>query len=145
MTFTRTVVIAVAAFLAGAYLFGSRPQPPAAALDTSGLRPLDFSSQAVPVQQPPKKEEAKPADKTKKAAAILSAAAIAALLVQASRQNYYATGHPCACPDDVMRNGRRCGSRSAYSRPGGASPLCYVSDITSDMIEQYRQRTANAR
>jgi hypothetical protein len=26
-----------------------------------------------------------------------------------------------------MRNGRACGGRSAYSRPGGAAPLCYPS------------------
>nr|WP_312795593.1 SOS response-associated peptidase family protein [Tianweitania sp.] len=24
-----------------------------------------------------------------------------------------------------MRNGRRCGGRSAYNRPGGRSPVCY--------------------
>lgn len=31
----------------------------------------------------------------------------------------------CDCPYDLMRNGRRCGGRSAYSRPGGRSPSCY--------------------
>lgn len=31
----------------------------------------------------------------------------------------------CDCPYDLMRNGRRCGGRSAYSRPGGRSPTCY--------------------
>lgn len=31
----------------------------------------------------------------------------------------------CECPYDLMRNGRRCGGRSAYSRPGGRSPTCY--------------------
>ena len=29
-----------------------------------------------------------------------------------------------------MRNGKECGKRSAYSKPGGYEPLCYVSDIT---------------
>jgi hypothetical protein len=61
----------------------------------------------------------------KRTAEVLTAAAIAALIVEASRRAYYATGHPCACPDDRMRNDRSCGGRSAYSRPGGASPLCY--------------------
>jgi hypothetical protein len=70
---------------------------------------------------------------------ILTAAAIAALIVDASRSFYYSTGRPCACPDDRMRNGRRCGSRSAYSRPGGAAPKCYTSDITAEMIEEYRK------
>jgi len=31
----------------------------------------------------------------------------------------------CDCPYDVMRNGRLCGGRSAYSRPGGRNPSCY--------------------
>ena len=31
----------------------------------------------------------------------------------------------CDCPYDLMRNGRLCGGRSAYSRPGGRSPVCY--------------------
>jgi hypothetical protein len=31
----------------------------------------------------------------------------------------------CDCPYDRMRNGRRCGGNSAYSRPGGRSPVCY--------------------
>jgi hypothetical protein len=65
---------------------------------------------------------------------------IAKAIVQENRQEYYATGHPCACPDDLMRNGRRCGSVSAYVRPGGAEPLCYVSDVTKAMIDTYRAR-----
>jgi hypothetical protein len=70
----------------------------------------------------------------------LTAAAIAAIIVQASRAQYHAGGRPCACPDDRARNGSSCGGRSAYSRPGGASPLCYPSDVTAAMIESYRQR-----
>jgi len=31
----------------------------------------------------------------------------------------------CDCPYDYTRRGRRCGGRSAYSRPGGRSPVCY--------------------
>src|SRR5437016_5277893 len=31
----------------------------------------------------------------------------------------------CACPYNVDRAGHSCGKRSAYSRPGGAAPLCY--------------------
>src|SRR5262249_20880105 len=71
----------------------------------------------------------------RKAETALTAAAIAAIIVQASRDQYHATGHPCACPDDTMRNGRACGGRSAYSRPGGGAPLCYPHDITTAMIE----------
>ena len=36
----------------------------------------------------------------------------------------------CPCPYSIMSNGKKCGKRSAYSKPGGYEPLCYVSDIT---------------
>ena len=36
----------------------------------------------------------------------------------------------CPCPYSIMSNGKECGKRSAYSKPGGWEPLCYVSDIT---------------
>ena len=42
----------------------------------------------------------------------------------------------CPCPCSVDRGGR-----SAYSRPGGVSPLCYESDVTDRMVESYRKRT----
>lgn len=32
----------------------------------------------------------------------------------------------CDCPYDLMRNGRRCGNNSAYVKPGGASPVCFL-------------------
>ena len=34
----------------------------------------------------------------------------------------------CDCPYDRKRNGARCGGSSAYSRPGGRAPQCYVGD-----------------
>ena len=45
----------------------------------------------------------------------------------------------CACPYNTASNGSRCGGRSAYSKPGGASPLCYPSDVTQAMVERYRR------
>ena len=50
----------------------------------------------------------------------------------------------CPCPESRDRGGRRCGARSAYTKPGGYNPLCYASDVTPDMIAAYRQREANA-
>jgi hypothetical protein len=82
-------------------------------------------------------------DTKRKVETVLTAAAIAAIIVQASRDQYHATGRPCACPDDTARNGSACGGRSAYSRPGGAAPLCYPSDVTAAMIESYRQGHAS--
>ena len=46
----------------------------------------------------------------------------------------------CPCPYFRDRAGRSCGRRSAYSRPGGASPLCYERDITDEAVEEYRAR-----
>jgi hypothetical protein len=70
----------------------------------------------------------------------LTDAQIAARIVTQSRANYHASGRPCACPDDLASNGSRCGQRSAYSRPGGAEPYCYPSDVPRSAIEAYRQR-----
>lgn len=72
--------------------------------------------------------------------AALSDKEIATRLIQESRQAYYATGHPCACPEDHARNGSRCGGRSAYSRPGGAEPKCYITDVAPAEIAAYRKR-----
>jgi hypothetical protein len=82
----------------------------------------------------PAHETAKPSG----VGAVLSAMAIAALIVNESRQAYYATGRPCACPEDRTTNGRRCGGNSAYNRPGGARPLCYPADVPLDSIEAVR-------
>src|SRR5436309_2705703 len=47
----------------------------------------------------------------------------------------------CPCPYNVDRAGRMCGRRSAYSKPGGASPICYDKDVTPKMVDDYRKRT----
>jgi hypothetical protein len=46
----------------------------------------------------------------------------------------------CPCPYNIMSNGRRCGGRSAYSRPGGKSPICYKRDIPKSAVKRYRRR-----
>ncbi len=43
------------------------------------------------------------------------------------------------CPYNLASNGSRCGGRSAYSRPGGASPICYATDISDEAVEEYRR------
>lgn len=35
----------------------------------------------------------------------------------------------CPCPWNTMKNGRSCGKTSAWSKPGGAQPLCYEWEI----------------
>lgn len=66
----------------------------------------------------------------------LSSVAIAKILVRESRARYPGN---CACPYDRDRAGRRCGGRSAYSRPGGYAPLCFERDISPADIKRYRQ------
>jgi len=46
----------------------------------------------------------------------------------------------CPCPESRDRAGRRCGRRSAYSKPGGAAPICYPGDVSKAMIEAFRSR-----
>ena len=42
----------------------------------------------------------------------------------------------CPCPYNYASNGSKCGKRSAYSRAGGYSPLCYKSDISDQDAEK---------
>lgn len=58
---------------------------------------------------------------------------IRAILIEQSRAAF--SGR-CACPDDRRLLGRRCGEHSAYSK--GVPVLCYPSDVSADMILNYR-------
>lgn len=46
----------------------------------------------------------------------------------------------CACPYSRDRAGRRCGKRSAYSKPGRIFAVCFPGDVTKAMIEAFRSR-----
>ncbi|MBV8772146.1 MAG: hypothetical protein JO166_07440 [Deltaproteobacteria bacterium] len=63
-------------------------------------------------------------------------------IVQQSVADYRARGHPCACPYSLTRKGSPCGARSAYKRPGGEHPLCYPSDVTDQMISDWKRQHA---
>ena len=65
-------------------------------------------------------------------------AQIVQTLIDESIANYKGN---CPCPYNKDRAGRNCGARSAYSRPGGAAPLCFAKDVTPKMIEEYRKRS----
>ena len=69
----------------------------------------------------------------------LSDAQVRQAIIQDSIARYQATGHPCACRYNPARNGSRCGGRSAYSRPGGASPLCFPQDVSDGMVADWRR------
>jgi len=55
------------------------------------------------------------------------------------RESIAAYPGPCPCPYSVMRNGRSCGGRSAYSRPGGYAPICYPNDISAAQLQEWRR------
>lgn len=61
--------------------------------------------------------------------------AIIQKIIERSIRNY--SGN-CPCPYNTMHNGRRCGGNSAYSKPGGRSPICFPSDVTEAMIAAFR-------
>lgn len=61
--------------------------------------------------------------------------AIIQKIIERSIRNY--SGN-CPCPYNTMRNGRSCGGNSAYSKPGGRSPICYPGDVTEAMIAAFR-------
>jgi hypothetical protein len=46
----------------------------------------------------------------------------------------------CPCPENLDRAGRRCGMRSARSKPGGESVLCYPTDVTDEQVKRWRSR-----
>ena len=57
------------------------------------------------------------------------------LLVERSIREY--SGN-CPCPYSVDRAGRRCGGRSAWSRPEGSAPYCYPKDIPKEEVDSLR-------
>ena len=68
--------------------------------------------------------------------ASLTDAQVKAAIVKASIASYSGA---CPCPFNTDSRGRRCGARSAYGRPGGRSPVCYVEDVTPKMVKAYRE------
>lgn len=62
--------------------------------------------------------------------------AIKQLLIKNSIRGYPGN---CPCPYNSAKNGSSCGGRSAYSRAGGYSPLCYPEDVTKSMVERYKK------
>lgn len=58
------------------------------------------------------------------------------ILVRRSVSSYSGS---CACPYNRDSAGRRCGGRSAYSRPGGAAPLCYERNVSDAQVRRFRE------
>jgi len=67
----------------------------------------------------------------------LSDAEVRQRIIQQSIASYPGS---CPCPFNTARNGSRCGRRSAYSRAGGYSVLCFDSDVSDDAVARYRKQ-----
>ena len=90
-----------------------------------------------------KKSSAKIGKKTKKAPSKIALKKIKKRLMEESIRNYPGN---CPCPYFLDRAGRRCGKRSAWSRPGGYEPFCYESDIPETVIiKKYQELKKNIR
>ncbi|MBA5203197.1 MULTISPECIES: hypothetical protein [Pectobacterium] len=61
-------------------------------------------------------------------------------LIQESISTY--SGN-CPCPYNSARNGSKCGKRSAWSRAGGYTPICYKDEVTQKMIDDWRMKNGN--
>ena len=101
---------------------------------TAELTPAPRNTQPPSIEQRP--NESKREQVKKPVAIIPDDNLIIAQILQQSRARH--SGN-CACPDDRDKAGRRCGGRSAYSKPGGYAPLCYTSDVSRAMIEDAKR------
>ena len=68
-------------------------------------------------------------------------AEIKKILISQSISDYFVYRGNCPCPYNYDIAGRRCGARSAHTKPGGASPLCYESDVSDWMVKQYKDNS----
>lgn len=50
----------------------------------------------------------------------------------------------CPCPYHAAKNGSACGGRSAWSRKGGYTPICYEREISGEMVRKWREENAAA-
>lgn len=63
--------------------------------------------------------------------------AVIRALIAESQQSYRGN---CPCPENRVKNGRLWGGNSAWSNRGGYTSLCYPSDVTQRVIDEYMAR-----
>lgn len=116
------------------------PRPPAATSAPQQTRSRPAVTRPPTQQSEPAKlreEQREPAPR-RSAATMTARLSDSAVREQIIRQSILAYPGTCACPYSTDRAGRRCGARSAYSKPGGRSPICYPDDVTAGMIADFR-------
>lgn len=65
----------------------------------------------------------------------VSDAQVRELIVRDSVASYSGS---CPCPYNTDRAGHQCGGRSAWSRRGGSTPICYALEVTDAQIHEFR-------
>jgi len=60
------------------------------------------------------------------------------LLIKNAQIFYTAYIGPCPCPYHTDQWGTPCGGRSAWSRAQGVKPICYLSEISSEAAQSYK-------
>ncbi len=96
--------------------------------------------QSNPPAEPAQKEDAQPKKNSQEPQISIPRISDAAIVQRIIAESINGYAGSCPCPESRDRGGRRCGKRSAYSKPGGASPICYSSDVSREMIEAFRAR-----
>lgn len=94
-----------------------------------------FLSSTKPEAEEVKPSKPKPTEVTPSPPPAVSDAAIVQRIIAQSIASYPGS---CPCPYNTDRGGRRCGKRSAYSKPGGYAPICFAGDVTKSMIKAFR-------
>ena len=73
----------------------------------------------------------------------LSDSEIKERIIKESIANYKRNVGNCPCDYSLNIKKHKCGKTSAWSKPGGESPICYPNDVTKKMIKEYRQSNKN--
>lgn len=94
-----------------------------------------FLSSTKPAAEEAKPSKPKPTEVKPLPTPTVSDAAIVQRIIAQSIASYPGS---CPCPYNTDRGGRRCGKRSAYSKPGGYAPICFAGDVTKSMIKAFR-------
>ncbi|MCJ8151735.1 SH3 domain-containing protein [Shinella sedimenti] len=95
-----------------------------------------LSETATRTKAAPAKKENKP-EEIEVAVPVVPDSVLIQRIIAESLESYPSS---CACPYSRDRAGRRCGKRSAYSKPGGYAPVCFPGDVTKAMVEAFRLR-----
>lgn len=56
-------------------------------------------------------------------------------IIAIMRAMHKSGGGNCECPDYSASDGKSCGGRSSYSRPGGDIIFCYINDLNGYNID----------